>query len=275
LLKQRNQGSIKAFGILGNDLYDKLLVIQALKERFPSHLYFTTDLDAGYLDAKVSGETRNLIVAAPFDLSLDHALDRRDHERSQGRAMPFRYSYQTSVNLTVLRALEGRESELAPSLGGFGSDRQPAVLFEVGYGRFFRLKSPGEDPAERSGSATTRMAGNAAHLPPPWRAGIREFMLNHGLSAAVVAFLAVALVILVWRLKPLEPAPGAATRDAHRARLALTAYLAVTLFYGLVAIFWLGWAVHLNIEPFAWISGVSIWPSEMVRLGAGWGPPCA
>jgi hypothetical protein len=47
-------------------------------------------------------------------------------------------------------------------------------------------------------------------------------------------------------------------------------YLLVTLVYALVAVLWLGWAVRLNVEPFAWFSGVSIWPSEIVRLTAGW-----
>jgi hypothetical protein len=69
-LKRDDRGSIKAFGILGNDYFDKLLILQALKERFPSQLYFTTDLDAGYLDAKVFRWTRNLVVAAPFGLTL-------------------------------------------------------------------------------------------------------------------------------------------------------------------------------------------------------------
>ena len=69
-LRQSNQGAIKAFAILGNDYFDKLLILQALKERFQSQLYLTTDLDAGYLDAKVFRWTRNLVIAAPFALTL-------------------------------------------------------------------------------------------------------------------------------------------------------------------------------------------------------------
>ena len=36
----------KAIGVLGSDVYDKLLILQALKQNFPHAIFFTTDLDA-------------------------------------------------------------------------------------------------------------------------------------------------------------------------------------------------------------------------------------
>ena len=43
----RAHGSaIKAIGVVGTDVFDKLLVLQALRPYFPGALFFTTDLDA-------------------------------------------------------------------------------------------------------------------------------------------------------------------------------------------------------------------------------------
>ena len=39
-LRQKDQGSIRAVGILGSDFYDKYLVLQALKQRFPASYFF-------------------------------------------------------------------------------------------------------------------------------------------------------------------------------------------------------------------------------------------
>lgn len=80
---------IKAIGVLGSDVYDKLLILQALREYFPGVVYFTTDMDARLLHPSQFDWARNLIVASGFGLELDPKL--------QGEIPPFRDSYQTSV----------------------------------------------------------------------------------------------------------------------------------------------------------------------------------
>ncbi len=82
-----NTGSIRAIGIVGSDTYDKLLILQALRSRFPSVIFFTTDLDARMLHTDENEWARNLIVASGYGLHPD------DH--FQG--LPFRDSYQTSL----------------------------------------------------------------------------------------------------------------------------------------------------------------------------------
>ena len=62
---------VKAIGLVGSDLYDKLLILQALRNRFKTKIFFTTDLDARYLHADQKDWTRNLVVASNFGLSLD------------------------------------------------------------------------------------------------------------------------------------------------------------------------------------------------------------
>ena len=94
------QNGVKAIGIVGSDVYDKLLILQALRSRFKDKIFFTTDLDARYLHANQKEWARNLVVASNFDLSLRPAL--------QQSTLPFRDGYQTATYLAALMALEAR-----------------------------------------------------------------------------------------------------------------------------------------------------------------------
>jgi len=95
--KKRDDGGIKAIGIVGSDVYDKLLILQALRKKFAGILFFTTDLDTRLLHPAEKKWTRNLIVASPFGLKLD--------KRLQNSAMPFRDNYQTSLFLSTIFAV--------------------------------------------------------------------------------------------------------------------------------------------------------------------------
>lgn len=88
---------IRAVGVLGSDVYDKLIVLQALRAAFPDVLFFTTDLDARLLHPSERDWTRNLLVASSFGLELSPQL--------QSSTLPFRDSYQTSLYLATLVAL--------------------------------------------------------------------------------------------------------------------------------------------------------------------------
>jgi hypothetical protein len=44
-LRQNGAGRIRAIGILGSDVFDKLLVLRAVRPEFPDALFFTTDFD--------------------------------------------------------------------------------------------------------------------------------------------------------------------------------------------------------------------------------------
>lgn len=69
-----NEGGIKAIGITGSDTYDKLLILQALRKKFPRTLFFTTDLDARLFYPTEIRWTRNLLVASPFGLQLNDKM---------------------------------------------------------------------------------------------------------------------------------------------------------------------------------------------------------
>jgi hypothetical protein len=123
---------IKAIGILGSDIYDKLLVLQAVYELFPQAIFFTTDMDARFLHPDELPWTRNLVIASSFGLRLHPAL--------QKNTPPFRDSYQTSLFFaTRLAMTRGKED---PDLSDCLSAclREP-MIYEVGRTDAFRLKT--------------------------------------------------------------------------------------------------------------------------------------
>ena len=88
---------IRAIGVLGTDVYDKILILQALRGQYPRAIFFTTDLDARLLDPQNLQWTRHLIVGSGFGLTL--------HPKLQGDIPPFRDTYQTSMYLSTLLAV--------------------------------------------------------------------------------------------------------------------------------------------------------------------------
>ena len=84
---------VQAIGIIGNDVPDKLMMLQALRNSFQDRTVFTTDLDARMLHPAVNRYTRNLIVASSMPLALGDDL--------QCGIAPFRDSYQTAMFLAA------------------------------------------------------------------------------------------------------------------------------------------------------------------------------
>jgi hypothetical protein len=122
---RKDKSHIAAIGVLGSDVYDKLLILQALRPEFPNANFFTTDLDALLLPDKKSHYTRNLIVASSYGLQLDPSLD---------CGIPaFRNSYQTSIFVAAARAISHRppvpECKINAAINGA---RPEPLLFQIG-----------------------------------------------------------------------------------------------------------------------------------------------
>ena len=92
-----NQNPVAAIGILGSDAYDALLILQAMRDRFPGTVFFTTDLDSRLVYADEYRWTRNLVTASHYGLEL--------YGRLQRDVPPFRSSYQTSAYFATLQAV--------------------------------------------------------------------------------------------------------------------------------------------------------------------------
>ena len=104
--EENNEGrKFKAIGILGSDVYDKLLLLQALRDHFQHAIFFTTDMDARLLHPSQNKWTRNLLVVSSYGLGLNQ-ID------AHGRDLPpFRDVYQTSTYVATLDALRCIEEE--------------------------------------------------------------------------------------------------------------------------------------------------------------------
>ncbi len=99
--KIRPEGdTLKFIGILGSDVYDKILLMRAIRPIAPQAILFTTDLDARLLDPKEYPSTHNLLIASHFGLTLDDRITPGD------QIPPFRDSYQTSLCRGCLHALK-------------------------------------------------------------------------------------------------------------------------------------------------------------------------
>jgi hypothetical protein len=154
-IRNPRNGSIRAIGVVGTDVYDKLLVLRALRPQFPEAVFFTTDMDAIYVDPKELPTTRNLIIASHFGLSLRKTL--------QGKTPPFRDSYQTSTFLATRLALFDGLRRFDPSFVDsanrshqlmdqwfkkYGQGRQPLPTVRFVVGRTRARELPETPPQE-------------------------------------------------------------------------------------------------------------------------------
>lgn len=96
-LKRNNEGSIKAIGVVGGDVFDKLLVLRALKPEFFEAVFFTDDYDALLGLQSELRWTRNLLIASSFGPML-----RRER---QIELPPFRNYLETSAFLATQLAV--------------------------------------------------------------------------------------------------------------------------------------------------------------------------
>ena len=93
LVESDKEKGVAAIGVLGSDVHDKIMILEALRQHFPHKLFFTTDLEAIYLHPGKWPQTHNLLVASAYDLKLRREL--------QGPIPPFRDSHQTAFFLAT------------------------------------------------------------------------------------------------------------------------------------------------------------------------------
>ena len=249
---QRNGGNgIKAIGVLGSDVYDKLLVLRALRPEFPEAVFFTTDLDARLLDPSERQWTHNLLIASSFDLRL--------RDEVQEDIPPFRDCYETAVFLSTLLALSD------PS--DFGKYDVPAkwlkpLLFEVGRTRAHSLGT-GEEPAEDEARQTSVFNYKSIQpVDPP-------VALSGWSFVSAVALLTIALSGFTLSFRWVRS--GSSSRSIHPARTAIVVFCALM---ASLAIF-TRWPSIVHVltqgdlgEPMALFEEVSLWPTILLRCVA-------
>ena len=241
-----NHTEYKAIGILGSDVYDKLLVLQALRHEFTDELFFTTDLDARMLHPDTLKWTRNVLVASSFGLELS-----RDFQKE---IPPFRDTYQTGQYLACLAALN-YPRVTASNLTGLTPCR-----YEIG----------------RSGAFDLSQSNSRFQLSSE-RPGVIDTIWNlNFLAWASVAACSAALAVIFTRrarkvgrilyeaikTKPKPPSPFC---ECKPWQFRLLIWLPI-LMVGILC-FFVAWDNgNPRGEPFSLSEGISVWPTELLRF---------
>jgi hypothetical protein len=256
---------IKAIGVVGSDIYDKLLVLQALRRAFPRYIFFTTDLDARLTDAQNLEWTRGLVIGSSLGLSLRPEL--------QKSVPPFRDSYQTatyySTMLSVQQFLdadarlseEKEKAAIEPAEIDLSWTRRPHV-FEIGRTQAFDLSAYRDSSGPCAKIIECRSIA-AWRQPPMWSAGSFSFYLICAGMVVLTVFLATGAAMgKTWIANLASPAA------APRRRLFVVALSPViTAFFAVIA-----WAVlvdaltnHGRRIPTPIFSGASHWTAGIVE----------
>jgi hypothetical protein len=251
-LRAEGKKGISAVGVLGSDLYDKLLVLQAARNALPDAVLFTTDLDAELLHpAELKLSTHNLVVASAFGLRLNDGL--------QAGHPPFRDTYETATYLAGLAALDKRYGESGTShYAGLSSPR----VFEIG-------RNSVVDLSEGGGGSTAQVCGSEGLVgcsdvhPPRTLPRIAE-----SLTAQVTLFFLLTSSLLLFTFRQIKNTVSRVWVGATRSPPSVKA-LSVVVALGLVYLVYRSWEdVFHNAfgEPWAVANGVSMWPTQIMRL---------
>ncbi|MDO9105248.1 MAG: hypothetical protein Q7U57_09835 [Methylovulum sp.] len=314
--------AITAIGVLGSDVYDKLLILEALRDKFPDAVFFTNGMDARLLQPEFNPWARNLIVASGFGLTLDRHLQRD--------IPPFRDSAQAAFFLATQLALaKSIDQKLVfdarlKALAGLTPVEvdgliQPPRIFELGRTRAFDLS----DGATANACSAQASQASCIHPAPKWASchisgwGIlvwpafilsallfpapsRRFLQHKTGFMFTLALLVVTCCLVIFYISH-QPNLG-----TPRGGLAVVIYLLIGLAYSGMMVWiasindpdvdketpswiksYLPWNVMLILlvpsliilwiclrpagllafqEQYAFMEGVSMWPSEGLRL---------
>jgi len=246
-IRRDGRPGIQAIGVLGGDVYDKLLVLQAMYRLFPNVIFFTTDLDARLLHPEELKWTRNLVVASSFGLRL--------HPRLQKNIPPFRDNYQTSLFFSTLLALSNNSDSL---------DREkvrrwlgPPRIFEVGKNGAFGLRTHHKFASKNmliGLPGETVVLEESIHPSPGKEADVMRFF---GVVPAGLLFIGICLALYYRSEERKQPRVPWGT-------VCLVGYplLVAGVLYGVIMTIQGSGAR----EPLSFTDGISIWPTEFLRF---------
>jgi hypothetical protein len=275
-LIRKGESGFRAIGVVGSDTYDKLMVLKALRPKFPGTIFFTTDLDARLMHPNDFEFTRNLVVASSFGLELDQSL--------QMKIPPFRDSFQTGYFLaTQILLCDPKIFKLRKSVcidptkfEGFGDKvkRQqnihellsPPRIFELG------LSRQPFDLSERCIKSDNHSCQSVHPGPPPsyFTRPLWTILMSILILFGVMGILISSRYHNFWvRIKQ-----NTVVLLSRHIGIKESKFQALTLFLIMVLVIIsssaLAYALRNAVkdEPFAWAQGVSMWPTELIRLVA-------
>lgn len=273
---------VKAIGILGSDVYDKLLILRALRPHFPEVIFFTTDLDSRLLHTEEWDTARNLVVASGYGLRLNSGV--------QQEIPPFRDGYQTAYFLSVVAAL--KEPALQEkSMETVDKWSWRPRIFEIGRSQAVDLSVSVKDAECTLDNCGSFYPYVKTPTPPPLDRlaaliGLLMFLWWYLYRKPVAAFLKQASKDIRATIDKRQVhyrgcCPSLPDSWYRKTLRLLTSRWVLGLILALLLFSWLGWQIHLmwkdifitgtarGGEPFSWYEGVSIWPSVLLRIFTG------
>jgi hypothetical protein len=261
---------IRAIGALGGDVYDKLLVLRALRRTFPGVIFFTNNLDARLAHPDEWRWTRNLLVGSAFGLTLNSNLQ---------KVPPFRDSNQTAFYMAAQLISKGVRA------GDFNKDELgPVRLYEVGRGGIFDLtpnvpanclqpQSPDTQPwwnKTRCALALGILFSVLAAVLWLFRAilrqksGVRSNWYQRG-TAEKKKKRRFGAIKSLWTM-----ARWHLWRQTRSSRRVFGSSWTMLIVLTAVSVF-LVWVINSldwdpGHEPYSWTDGISVWPTETLRL---------
>lgn len=276
-LRRTGQGHFAAIGVLGSDVYDKLLILQALRPEFPEALFFTTDLDALLLPQNKTRYTRNLLVASSFGLTLAPKL--------QADIPPFRSTYQTSIfraaRLAIREQLSGASVDCAmPNDRTAASDcwQPQPVLFQIGRSSAQGLPSKTGPSDAQPGSNDKEMIALLSAQPDP-AVLFPELPAGTYLSfSLLLAILLLSALLSSRKVRQFCFVPETGGGNTSGGQRQLRCSHLTGLFLGALIFsfgFWLSWPAigdiltqHGSGEPMSLLEGLSLWPARALVSGS-------
>ena len=228
--QQEDRSGIRAIGLLGSDIYDKLMILRALRPQFPDVLFFTNNYDAHFERRDDWDAAHNLVIVSPFGSTVPDIPARR-------HIPPFRDNNQSSMYVGTLVATTEIKPEDVEHLS------QPLRIFEISRRGAYDLEKTKTWFRE-------------------WLSGVVWWLIVIALTV-----LAIAAWISLSIARRTLPGGGTALERLKRALVSTTFWLVCG---GPLIIFVIALVAQYFApqEPLAFFSGISIWPSEMLRMVA-------
>jgi hypothetical protein len=254
-----DQKHIFAVGVVGTDVYDKIVILEALKHQLPEAIFFTTDLDSMLTFKDYLGFTQNLLVASSYGFTLSPSF--------QGQAPPMRDTYQTAIFHSFQVALndysQGSDEGLVDNDTLFGFTPIGEKATYSGEQEYRVTPNPQIYEVTRQGA---RLLQVVREKDPSLDKLISEASRGYDLNM-VLPILCWFIVLMVISLWPYEIRRFG--QDNYRiftwgSGIALAVSLVSTaILFGCFA-----YCSHYeNQERFGWLDGASIWPTDMIRVG--------
>jgi hypothetical protein len=237
---------IGAIGLLGSDIYDKLMILRALRPEFPDTIFFTNNYDAHFERRDDLGDTHNLIIGSPFGGEL------ATNSRRGQRVPPFRDSNQTALYAATLVATGYLDKDLAAYF--FKHPR----IFEISRRGAWELSNPWEFKGQEY-----------SRTHKTW---FREWLYSDAVRWHLLIAAAALAAIVIWvsASNAHRTLPAGGTTPQRMARVFSSTPFWVICGTPIIVLCVAAYAQSGTalLEPFAFFSGISIWPTEMLRLVA-------